>query len=131
VSTKSLLTSVLFLDMVQVFHVYLSPFRPTPAYLVTRIDLQQDPGDGLYRIAKLVYYYQPEDTVRSTLPLLAGLVGLFKSFSTVMSCIGALVSQVVLGWWNPGSGRRMIMAWAHRDWFWRQRSPVTMARASQ
>ncbi|EJD00291.1 uncharacterized protein FOMMEDRAFT_22132 [Fomitiporia mediterranea MF3/22] len=62
---------VAYLNVVQNFHIFLSPFASSPARLLVKVSLRKNPQDGKYYIIQQEDYYQPEDIFRLVLPFLA------------------------------------------------------------
>ncbi|KAK7039451.1 protein argonaute 1B [Favolaschia claudopus] len=64
--------NVILLDVVQRFHIRLSPFKPAPSRLLVRLTLRLE--NGLYRIAMQEDFYHPDDFMSLLVPPLAPLV---------------------------------------------------------
>ncbi|KLO19137.1 hypothetical protein SCHPADRAFT_924757 [Schizopora paradoxa] len=62
--------NIIYVNAVQVFHVWISPLKPVPARLLVRIDLNRSSEDGKYYIVQQTDYYQPEDILALTIPFL-------------------------------------------------------------
>nr|GAT52610.1 predicted protein [Mycena chlorophos] len=75
---------ILLLDVVQLFHIRLSPFKPAPARLLVRLTLREGP-DGLQYIALQEDFYHTEDFMSLLLPPLTPLVRLALSMTGAAS----------------------------------------------
>ncbi|KAH8111647.1 hypothetical protein DFH11DRAFT_1690301 [Phellopilus nigrolimitatus] len=63
--------NVAYLDIVQSFHIFISPFKPKPARLLVKVTLERSQDDGKYYIIQQEDFYQPEDVLHLVLPFLA------------------------------------------------------------
>ncbi|KAI5116635.1 hypothetical protein M0805_002398 [Coniferiporia weirii] len=93
--------NVAYLDVVQKFHIFVSPFQPKPARLLVKISLKQSKDNDKYYIVQQEDFYQPEDILYLTLPFLAPpflvgkrLAGRLCSFNTwVFATLRGAVSR--------------------------------------
>ncbi|KIY73359.1 hypothetical protein CYLTODRAFT_439917 [Cylindrobasidium torrendii FP15055 ss-10] len=84
---------VIILEVVQTFHIFLSPFKPAKSRLNVRLTLQ-DIG-GLHYISLQEDYYHPEDLIALVLPPLIPIVSLILIIAAYISNIGAAVGHSV------------------------------------
>ncbi|KAG7452038.1 uncharacterized protein BT62DRAFT_881857 [Guyanagaster necrorhizus] len=84
---------ILILDVVQSFHIRLSPFKPAPSRLVVRLTLKE--VDRLYYIAFQEDFYHPDDLMSLVVPPLAPLVRLALGAVGAMSNMCATVAHVL------------------------------------
>jgi len=94
---------VVYLSIAQTFHIFASPFRPTPARLLVRVTLHQKPHDGKYYIAQQEDFYQPEDILYLTLPFLGRPFVLVKKIAAKFCYLNAgIAASLGLGrFWRP------------------------------
>ncbi|KAF8323345.1 hypothetical protein DL93DRAFT_2071025 [Clavulina sp. PMI_390] len=93
--------SVVFLNIVQKFQIWFSPFKSSPAHLVVRLTLARDPSTQKYHIVQQDDYYHPEDIAALMIPRLVPFIYVAKRAGTVASYVNAWVFQNVFGWWRP------------------------------
>ncbi|KAF7290753.1 hypothetical protein MIND_01316000 [Mycena indigotica] len=93
---------ILLLDVVQLFHIRFSPFKPAPARLLVRLTLRQD-HDGLFYIALQEDFYHPDDFMALLAPPLSPLVRLGLSMTGRASDIYAKCGRL-LGIWTSETG---------------------------
>ncbi|KAJ7485143.1 hypothetical protein B0H11DRAFT_2018273 [Mycena galericulata] len=93
--------NVILLDVVQLFHIRLSPFKPAPAKLLVRLTLREE--NGLHYIAFQEDFYHPDDFMSLILPPLAPVIRTGLSVTATASDIYAKIGQL-LGFWSIGSG---------------------------
>ncbi|KAK0466226.1 uncharacterized protein EV420DRAFT_816800 [Desarmillaria tabescens] len=84
---------ILILEVVQSFHIRLSPFKPAPSRLVVRLTLKE--VDRLYYIAFQEDFYHPDDLMSLVVPPLAPLVRLALGAASTMSNMCATVAYVL------------------------------------
>ncbi|KAI5115342.1 hypothetical protein M0805_008996 [Coniferiporia weirii] len=95
-------TKVAYIDVVQVFNAPSNPFKPRPARLTTRLSLKQSEVDGRYYITEQKDFYQPEDILYLTLPVLAQQLLLAQQFSAQVCCSNAAVFARVRSYVRSG-----------------------------
>ncbi|KAJ7641511.1 hypothetical protein FB45DRAFT_825784 [Roridomyces roridus] len=89
--------NVLLLDIVQKFHLRLSPLKPAPARLLVRLTLREE--NGLHYIAFQEDFYHPDDFMAMLIPPLSPVIRAALSATSIMSGIYAKVGQL-LGFWS-------------------------------
>ncbi|KIY44673.1 hypothetical protein FISHEDRAFT_50837, partial [Fistulina hepatica ATCC 64428] len=92
--------NIMDVEIVQQFHIFLSPFSAAPARLLVRLTLSQDAASGLYYIAQQEDFYHTEDFIALILPPLVPLIQLCLYVAALFSIIGAKIAQV-FGIWLP------------------------------
>ncbi|KAJ7235090.1 hypothetical protein B0H12DRAFT_1142091 [Mycena haematopus] len=90
--------NTLLLDVVQEFHIRLSPFKPAPSRLLVRLTLRED--NGLHYIAFQEDFYHPDDFMSLLIPPLAPVIRTGLSMASSASVIYAKIGQL-LGFWTP------------------------------
>ncbi|KAJ3997360.1 hypothetical protein F5050DRAFT_1752579 [Lentinula boryana] len=95
----------LLLDMVQKFHIRISPFKPAWSRLLVRITLTEI--NGLYYISFQEDFYHPEDFARLLVPMLAPVILFAQTGASVASNVYASIAQV-LGFWRP-TGKETVL----------------------
>jgi len=70
--------NIVYVNIVQTFHVWLSPLKPAPSRLLVRVDLKFSPAEGKYYIVQQTDYYQPEDILALTIPFLISPLAFIK-----------------------------------------------------
>ncbi|KAJ3986513.1 hypothetical protein F5890DRAFT_1503148 [Lentinula detonsa] len=95
----------LLLDMVQKFHIRISPFKPAWSRLLVRITLTEI--NGLYYISFQEDFYHPEDFARLLVPMLAPVILFAQTGASVASNVYANIAQV-LGFWRP-AGKETVL----------------------
>ncbi|KAJ6632515.1 hypothetical protein B0H10DRAFT_2159662 [Mycena sp. CBHHK59/15] len=91
------LNNILLLDVVQIFHVWLSPFKPAPSRLLVRLTLREE--NGLYYIAFQEDFYHPDDFMSLLIPPLAPVIRTGLSVAASASDFYAKIGQL-LGFWS-------------------------------
>ncbi|KAK0209036.1 hypothetical protein DFS33DRAFT_1242386, partial [Desarmillaria ectypa] len=84
---------ILILEVMQSFHIRLSPFKPAPSRLVVRLTLKE--VDKLYYIAFQEDFYHPDDLMTLVVPPLAPLVRLALGAVSTVSNMCATVAHVL------------------------------------
>lgn len=92
--------NVMFLEIVQKFHLRLSPLSAAPSRLITRIKMEE--RDGLHHIVLQEDFYHPEDFAALIIPPLKPLVSLALRMSSIACSVGAFGAQMI-GFWRPES----------------------------
>ncbi|KAJ7688958.1 hypothetical protein B0H17DRAFT_1160203 [Mycena rosella] len=92
--------NTLLLDVVQMFHIRFSPFKPAPSRLLVRLTLREE--NGLQYIAFQEDFYHPDEFMALLLPPLAPVIRTGLSVAATMSHIHAKIGQL-LGFWSIGS----------------------------
>ncbi|KAL0569364.1 hypothetical protein V5O48_012599 [Marasmius crinis-equi] len=90
--------NVVFLEVVQKFHIRISPFRAQWSRLIVRLTLREI--DGLQYIAFQEDFYHPDDFANLIIPPLAPLVRFALHGAAVASNVYATAGQL-LGYWRP------------------------------
>ncbi|KAF7328856.1 hypothetical protein MVEN_02515200 [Mycena venus] len=90
--------NTLLLDVVQHFHIRLSPFKPAPSRLLVRLTLREE--NGLHYIAFQEDFYHPDDFMSLLVPPLAPVIRTGLSVTSIVSDIYARIGQL-LGFWTP------------------------------
>ncbi|KAI5115340.1 hypothetical protein M0805_008994 [Coniferiporia weirii] len=93
---------VAYMDVVQLFHISLSPFKPRPARLIVKLTLKQSQTDGKYYIVYQEDAFQPEDMLSMTLPFLAPPVMVAKRFAGQACYFNAAVFAVLRSYIHHG-----------------------------
>ncbi|KAJ7186895.1 hypothetical protein C8R46DRAFT_858225, partial [Mycena filopes] len=88
--------NILLLDVVQHFHIRLSPFKPAPSRLLVRLTLREE--NGLHYIAFQEDFYHPDDFMALLVPPLAPLIRTGLSMTASASRVYAKIGQL-LGFW--------------------------------
>ncbi|KAJ7226885.1 hypothetical protein GGX14DRAFT_298477, partial [Mycena pura] len=88
---------IFLLDVVQVFHLRITPFKAAPARLLVRLTLQEGP-DGLHYIAFQEDFYHPDDFLSLIVPPLVPLVGMGLNLVGTVSHAYAKIGQF-FGFW--------------------------------
>ncbi|KAJ6524442.1 hypothetical protein DFH09DRAFT_1189594 [Mycena vulgaris] len=91
--------NTLLLDVVQVFHLRLSPFKPAPSRLLVRLTLREE--NDLHYIAFQEDFYHPDDFMSLITPPLAPVIRTGLSVTATASDIYAKIGQL-LGFWSIG-----------------------------
>ncbi|KAL0948346.1 hypothetical protein HGRIS_010932 [Hohenbuehelia grisea] len=99
--SENLDENTLLLDVVQTFHIFLSPFKPAPSHLLVRLTLRKE--NDLYYISKQEDFYHPDELAALVLPPLSPLIRLALSTAGFISNINAKLFQT-LGFWQTGTG---------------------------
>ncbi|KAJ7301838.1 hypothetical protein B0H14DRAFT_2668025 [Mycena olivaceomarginata] len=89
--------NTLLLDVVQEFHIRLSPFKPAPSRLLVRLTLREE--NGLQYIAFQEDFYHPDDFISLVIPPLAPVIRAGLSLTSTVSEIYAKIGQL-LGFWS-------------------------------
>ncbi|KAJ6510612.1 argonaute-like protein [Mycena sanguinolenta] len=89
--------NTLLLDVVQEFHIRLSPFKPAPSRLLVRLTLRE--VNGLQYIAFQEDFYHPDDFMALIVPPLAPVIRMGLSVASSASAIYARIGQL-LGFWT-------------------------------
>ncbi|KAJ7280190.1 hypothetical protein C8J57DRAFT_1301886 [Mycena rebaudengoi] len=87
------------LDIVQMFHIRLSPFKPAPSRLLVRLTLREE--NGLHYIAFQEDFYHPDDFMSLIIPPLAPVIRAGLRVTATISDIYAKMGQL-LGFWSLG-----------------------------
>ncbi|KAI0247011.1 hypothetical protein BJV78DRAFT_84120 [Lactifluus subvellereus] len=95
--------SILFLDVIQVFHIRYSPLPPARTRLLTRLTLRE--ANGRHYIAFQEDFYHPDDLCATIVPLLAKPVDLALRMGGFACGLFARVAQAVFGVWRPRTDR--------------------------
>ncbi|KAJ3746125.1 hypothetical protein DFH05DRAFT_913110 [Lentinula detonsa] len=95
----------LLLDMVQKFHIRISPFKPAWSRLLVRITVTEI--NGLYYISFQEDFYHPEDFARLLVPMLAPVILFAQTGASVASNVYANIAQK-LGFWRP-AGKETVL----------------------
>ncbi|KAF8147732.1 hypothetical protein K438DRAFT_1733995 [Mycena galopus ATCC 62051] len=102
ITTKSVVhdpaTNTLLLDVVQHFHIRLSPFKPAPSRLLVRLTLREG-NDGLHYIAFQEDFYHPDDFMALLIPPLVPVIRTGLSLTSTASEIYAKIGKL-LGFWT-------------------------------
>ncbi|KAG9225443.1 hypothetical protein CCMSSC00406_0002946 [Pleurotus cornucopiae] len=99
--------SMIVLDIVQTFHIFISPFKPAPSRLMVRLTLREE--NGLHYIAMQEDFYHPTDLMALLVPPLVPVVYLILLITGIACNAYARLAQT-LGYWEPtetsaGAGR--------------------------
>ncbi|KAK7028364.1 hypothetical protein R3P38DRAFT_921606 [Favolaschia claudopus] len=105
--------NVILLDVVQRFHIRLSPFKPAPSRLLVRLTLRLE--NGLYRIAMQEDFYHPDDFMSLLVPPLAPLVRTSLSLASFVSEISAKFGQLFGIWSTSGHDAHHAGLYDKRD----------------
>ncbi|KAF7361428.1 hypothetical protein MSAN_01175900 [Mycena sanguinolenta] len=101
ISTNSVVhdpaNNTLILDIVQEFHIRLSPFKPAPSRLLVRLTLREE--NALQYIAFQEDFYHPDDFMSLLVPPLAPVIRTGLSVASSASAIYARIGQL-LGFWT-------------------------------
>ncbi|CED82504.1 hypothetical protein [Phaffia rhodozyma] len=93
-----------YVELTQVFHVFVFPWKPAPASLVVRLTLEQgitSETSKLYYISSQTDFYQPEGITNLILPFLTPLVLFFKLIASAVSVLSYVMFRSTFGWWDP------------------------------
>ncbi|KIK64208.1 hypothetical protein GYMLUDRAFT_40497 [Collybiopsis luxurians FD-317 M1] len=93
---------ILLLDMSQIFHIRLSPFKPAWSRLLVRVTLRE--VDGLFYISYQEDFYHTEEFANLLIPFLTPAILLVKISGTAASNFYASIAQT-LGFWRPTNKR--------------------------
>ncbi|KAJ7086386.1 hypothetical protein B0H15DRAFT_886779 [Mycena belliarum] len=93
--------NMLLLDVVQIFHIRLSPFKPAPSRLLVRLTLREE--NGLHYIAFQEDFYHPDDLMSLIVPPLAPVIRAGLALTGTASDVYAKIGQL-LGFWTTGGG---------------------------
>lgn len=87
----------LVLDIQHSFHIRLSPLKPVPARLLTRLKLSKK--DGLCYICYQEDFFHPDEIFNLLVPPVVPVIRFFLSTTSVLSTVFAKSAQV-LGFWR-------------------------------
>ncbi|KAI0033187.1 hypothetical protein K488DRAFT_78010 [Vararia minispora EC-137] len=90
--------SIIYLEVVQKFHIWLSPLPVHPARLIVRLRLRKD-GD-LWYVCEQEDFYHPEDLLALVLPPLIWPARLALRIGAISSNVLAEASRAAFGWWR-------------------------------
>ncbi|KAF9267144.1 hypothetical protein L218DRAFT_856441 [Marasmius fiardii PR-910] len=90
--------NIVFLEVVQKFHIRLSPFTPAWSKLIVRLTLREI--GGLHYIAFQEDFYHPDDFLNLLIPPLTPFLRVALAGASVASNAYASIAQV-LGYWSP------------------------------
>jgi len=90
-------TLTIFLDVIQTFHIRISPFKPIPSYLFVKIHLTK--RHDLYYISSQENFIHPPDVVALLLPPLVPLFRLLLLVSALACNLFASIAAF-LGFWS-------------------------------
>ncbi|KAL5521972.1 hypothetical protein ACEPAF_1828 [Sanghuangporus sanghuang] len=86
-----------YLNVVQSFHIFLSPFSARPARLLVKVTLRKNDEDGKYYITQQEDYYQPEEILHLMLPFLAPPLSCIKRLAGSICGINAVAFAYARG----------------------------------
>jgi len=92
--------SIVYLNVIQTFKIWWSPFKSAPARLLVRLSLVRGES-GKFLIAQQDDFYQPEDIANLMMARIAPLVYVGKRAGTAASNFNAWLFKRLFGWWSP------------------------------
>ncbi|KAH9975057.1 hypothetical protein BGW80DRAFT_1299913 [Lactifluus volemus] len=95
--------SILFLDVIQVFHIRFSPLPPARTRLFSRLTLRNE--SGRYYITFQEDFYHPDDFCATIIPPLVGPVGFALRAGGFAFGLSARIAQAIFGVWRPPPNR--------------------------
>ncbi|KAL5480501.1 hypothetical protein ACEPAI_1771 [Sanghuangporus weigelae] len=93
--------AVAYLNVVQSFRIFLSPFSARPARLLVKVTLRKN-EDGKYYIIQQEDYYQPEEILHLMLPFLAPPLTYIKRLAGSVCGINAVAFMYARGLTRAG-----------------------------
>ncbi|VDB98183.1 unnamed protein product [Peniophora sp. CBMAI 1063] len=90
--------AVLYLEVVQKFHIWYNPLPVHPARLIVRLSLRKE--NDLWYVSEQEDFYHPDELAALVIPPLITPIRMALRIGAISSNILAKTSQIVFGWWT-------------------------------